>query len=301
MGESITFIWNTFFFQPLLNGVILLYGVLFHNFGLTVIVFTIIVRIIILPLTLRQLHAARSMSRLQPELSKLQKKYGNDRQRMSQEQMRLYKEQGVNPLGCAIPTLVQFPVWIGLYQSILLALATTPESLIRLSAHLYPGLSQLHELVPLNSGFLWLDLADRDPFFVLPILVASSMWIQQKMATMHTDDPRQQQMNAMMQWMMPVMFGYFTVLFASGLALYWLVSNVISVVVQYRVTGWGSLPGSVPWLSKPTEALPAPDNGQEEAQVVEASTAISTKSEKVEKRRVDGKSRNKRKVGRRGR
>src|SRR5207249_2349974 len=121
----------------MLNGLVLLYGLLFQNFGLTVVVFTLLIRLIILPLTLRQLHAAKNMSRLQPELAKIQKRYANDRQKLSQEQMRLYKEHGVNPLGCAVPTLIQFPVWIGLYQSIQLALAAKPEDFMRLSEHLY--------------------------------------------------------------------------------------------------------------------------------------------------------------------
>ena len=90
----------------MLNGLILLYGFLFHNFGLTVVVFTVLVRLLILPLTLRQLHASKSMSRLQPELAKIQKRHADDRQRLSQEQMRLYKEHGINPLGCAVPTLI---------------------------------------------------------------------------------------------------------------------------------------------------------------------------------------------------
>ena len=114
MGETIGLLFDTLLFEPILNGLILLYGVLFHNLALTIVVFTILIRVLILPLTLRLLHASKSLSRLQPEMAKLQKKYKDDRQRLSQEQMRLYREQGVNPLGCAVPTLIQFPVWIGL-------------------------------------------------------------------------------------------------------------------------------------------------------------------------------------------
>ena len=220
----------------MLNGLILLYGLFFHNFGVTIVIFTLAVRLVILPLTIRQLSAAKSMSRLQPELAKIQKKYANDRQALSKAQMELYKTYGVNPLGCAVPTLIQFPVWIGLYQSILAALAATPENLMNLSRHLYPGLPLVHQLVPLDSHFLWLDLASPDPLFLLPIIVAGSGWLQQKMSTMPTDDPRQQQMNQSMQWMMPIMFGFFTVSFASGLAIYWCISNTISIVVQYFVS-----------------------------------------------------------------
>ena len=312
MPPIVTDTWNTVFFQPMLNGLILLYSFLFNNFGLTVIVFTVLVRMVILPLTLRQLHAAKAMSRLQPEMAKLQKRYGNDKQKISQEQMRLYKEHGVNPLGCAVPTLVQFPVWIGLYQSILLALAATPESLMRLSSHLYPNLTVVHELVPLENHFLWLDLAVPDSLFrqlfglpidigPLPLLVAGSMWIQQKMSTIPSEDPRQKQMNQTMQWMMPMMFGYMTVFFASGLALYWLVSNVISVVVQYFVTGWGSLTwftrGQVAQVTAPIAPAPIAPALEDGTSTEESSNT----EDQPEKRPANGKPRSKRRVSRRGR
>ncbi len=296
MPQFVTDAWNTVFFQPMLNGLILLYGLFFENFGITVIVFTILVRIIILPLTMRQLHAAKAMSRLQPEMAKIQKRYANDRQKLSQEQMRLYREHGVNPLGCAVPTLIQFPVWIGLYQSIQLALATRPEDFMSLSEHLYSGLPQVHELVPLNSRFLWLDLGLPDPFYAFPILVGGSMWIQQKMATMPTDDPRQQQMNMTMQWMMPMMFGFFTVSFSSGLALYWFISNIISIVIQYFVTGWGSLT----WFTGGKISTAVASDGRASAEPAEVEAAVAPERERRERRRANGKPRGKRKVGRRG-
>jgi YidC/Oxa1 family membrane protein insertase len=299
MPQQVTDLWNVIFFQPMLNGLVLLYGLLFQNFGLTVVVFTLLIRLIILPLTLRQLHAAKNMSRLQPELAKIQKRYANDRQKLSQEQMRLYKEHGVNPLGCAVPTLIQFPVWIGLYQSIQLALAAKPEDFMRLSEHLY-NLPLVYDLVPLNSRFFWLDLALPDPFYLFPVLVGGSMWIQQKMATMPTTDERQQQMNATMQWMMPMMFGFFTVSFPSGLAIYWFASNLISIIVQYFVTGWGSM-STIPWLgprltgSAATAIAPSPDEEIDEA------APVASGAERRNRRRGNGKPRSNRQIGRRGR
>ena len=294
MPEIITILWNSVVFQPMLNGLLLLYGIAFNNFGITVILFTFMMRIILLPLTLRQLRAARQIATLQPELAKLQKRYAGDRQRLSQEQIRMYKEQGVNPLGCALPTLVQLPIWIGLYQSILKALAATPQDLMELSRHLYPGFSFAQTLVPLNSEFLWLDLALPDPVFVLPIVVGGSAWIQQKMATMPSVDPRQKQMNATMQWMMPMMFGFFTVSFASGLAIYWLISNVISIVIQYYVTGWGSLT----WFSKTAPVtLAVPDDDATPALVEPAAGG----TQPTQTRRTNGNTRSKRRFSRRGR
>ncbi|MDO8672388.1 MAG: YidC/Oxa1 family membrane protein insertase [Dehalococcoidia bacterium] len=239
--DAITQLWNTLFFQPMLNGLIVLYSLLFHNFGLTIFVFTVIIRTIMYPLTMKQLQASKAMSMLQPRIQEIQKKYGKDRERLSKETMALYKEHGVNPLGCAVPTILQFPIWIGLYQSITFALGDKPESMLNLAQHLYSGLELATRAIPLNNHFLWLDLAAPDQTYILPILVGASMWLQQKMMAMPMADPQQAQMNKMMQTMMPLMFAFFTVSFASGLAIYWVTSNVISIVLQYRVTGWGSL------------------------------------------------------------
>lgn len=243
-------LWSEFFLRPMLNGLVLLYSLLFSNFGIAIIVFTVIMRIIMLPLTLQQLRTSKAMSALQPKMQELRQRYGKDQQRLSQETMKLYREAGVNPVGCAVQTFIQFPIWIGLYQSIIQVLPVTPqgelipEGLLHLSQNLYPWLPLANEVLPIARTFLWLDLARPDPSpFVLPALVGLSMWVQQKMVTMPSADPKQEATNRMMQTMMPLMFGFFTLQFASGLALYWLASNIIGVVMQYFITGWGSLAG----------------------------------------------------------
>lgn len=163
--------------------------------------------------------------------------------------MKVYKEAGVNPIGCMWPMLVQFPVWIALYQSIMKALATTPENLLDLSRHLYSW-QIISQALPLNSHFLWLDLGQPDSFFILAILVGGSMWVQQKMSTAPSTDPRQQSTSSTMQIMMPFMFGLFCLMFPSGLALYWLVSNIITIATQYFITGgWGYLKSPFPMQS----------------------------------------------------
>lgn len=287
--SSITALWNTLFFEPMLNGLVLLYGLLFENFGITIIVFTILVRIVMLPLTLKQLHATKAMSALQPKMAALQKRYGKDRQRLSQEQMKMYREQGVNPLGCAIPTFIQFPIWIGLYQSILLAMAATPESLVSLSERIYTGLPQITGMIPLKSSFLWMDLAQPDRSGVLTVLVFASTYVQQKMMTMPTTDPKQQQMNSMMLWMMPLMLGFFAMQFASGLAIYWVISNIATMVIQYFVSGWGGLfPSSQKAATEGSADQPAETSEDSEEALA------------VEKRQSDGRSGNKRKNSRRG-
>jgi YidC/Oxa1 family membrane protein insertase len=257
-------LWNAIIFEPMLNGLIVLYSVLFHNFGLSIVALTIIVRLATMPLTLRQLRATRAMSALQPKLLELQKKYAKDRDKLSQETMRLYREHGVNPMGCLMPMLIQLPIWIALYQAIIRVLAVTPESLHGLSGHLY-SLATVHRMVPLNEHFLWLNLAQPDRTLLLPLLVGGSMWVQQKMISTRTTDPRQQSMTNMMQWMMPLMFAFFAIQFPSGLALYWVASTVIGIVMQYFIAGWGGLraPAAAARMPKPVPQ-PIPVTGEEE-------------------------------------
>ncbi|MBI4287036.1 MAG: membrane protein insertase YidC [Chloroflexi bacterium] len=233
-------LWNLIFIKPMLNSLIVIYDILFNNFGLAIVFFTLVVRAAMTPLTLRQIRSSQAMAAIQPKLQELQKKYGKDKQKLSQETMQLYKEHGMNPLGCLGPMVIQMPIWIALYQVILKAIAATPEDLLDLNRYLYSW-PIVHRLVPLKEDFLWLNLGQPDPLYLLPILVGGSMWVQQKMTPMTSGDPRQQSMNKMMLWMMPIMFGLFTLQFASGLAIFWVVSNLVGIATQYFVTGWGGL------------------------------------------------------------
>jgi YidC/Oxa1 family membrane protein insertase len=230
--------WDIALLQPLINILIAISHYLFGNFGITIIILTLIIRFILLPLTLRQLRASKKMQDLQPQLMELQKKYAKDKQKLAQEQMKLYKESGVNAAGCAVTMIIQFPIWIALYQSIILALAFNPEALLNLSSYLYSWAVPLAQL-PFHPNFLWFNLANGD--ILLAVLVGVTMWVQQKMVTPSNQDPRTAQQSQMMLWMMPLMFTFFSISFPAGLALYWLVSNLFSIVVQYFVTGWGGL------------------------------------------------------------
>ena len=226
----------------MINGLVMLYAYLFLNFGIAIIAFTLLVRLALVPLTVKQSRQIKAMGALQPKMKEIQDRYKGDRQRASQETMKLYREQGVNPLGCLGPMFIQFPIWIGLYQAILQTVPSNPESLVGLSRHLYEWLPQVHGVIPIDSDFLWMDLALPDPTpFVMPVLVGVSMWVMQKMTTMPTADERPASTNRMMLWMMPAMFGFFTLNFPSGLALYWVVSNVVGVAIQGFVTGWDPL------------------------------------------------------------
>jgi YidC/Oxa1 family membrane protein insertase len=152
--------------------------------------------------------------------------------------MKLYKESGVKPAGCAISMFIQMPVWIALYQSIMLALAVAPEGLLNLSRYLYHW-PVVFSTLPLNRDFLAMNLSS--PNIILALLVGITMWVQQKMSMTQSPDPKQAQQAQLMLWMMPMMFTFFALSFPSGLALYWVVNSLFRIVMQYRVTGWGGL------------------------------------------------------------
>ena len=240
---------NLIFLQPILNVLLVLTNVLFGNFGLGVIALTILVRLLLMPLTVMQLRSSKktteAMNVIKPKLDQLKKKYAKNPQKLQQETMKLYKEAGISPLGCLsspmlLSTVIQFPIYIALYRAIIQALAVTPQDFLGLSQNLYSwGLAT--QGLPVSGHFLWLNLGSTDPFYVLPILVGVTQWVSQKMITQASTDPQQQSMNSMMQIMMPLMMAFVTVTLPSGLGLYFLVSGIVTMAVQYFIYGWGGL------------------------------------------------------------
>lgn len=258
--EIIGLLWNELVTRPMTNGLVFLYTILGRDFGLAIIVFTLLTRIILFPLTVKQLKSTKAMQQLQPKLKAMQEKFKNDRAKQQREQMLLFKEAGVSPLGCLGPMIIQLPIFIGMFYAIRNTLADTPEKLIDLSLMLYSWLPGVDAAVPLKSHFLGLDLGLTPQqqggvvMILLPVLVGASMYVVQKMTTMPTTDPRQQSTNQMMTWMFPLMFGFFTLSFPNGLAMYWIITNVVSIALQYKVTGWGGLarqPAPVPAVVEP--------------------------------------------------
>jgi YidC/Oxa1 family membrane protein insertase len=232
--------WNLIIGNPVLNVLIALSHILGGTFGGAIIVLTIIVRLITWPLNKRQLNSTKALQEMQPKIQELQKKYGKNQQKLQQEMMKLYKEAGVNPLGCLWPMLIQFPIWIALYQAIMRALATTPENLLDLAQRLYSW-DIVNQAIPLSSQFWGLDLAGQGNI-ILAIVVGGTMWVQQKMTQAPAVDSRQESTSRIMLLMMPLMFGFLSLSFPAGLGLYWAVSNVIGIITQYFVTGgWGYL------------------------------------------------------------
>lgn len=273
-----TAIWNTAVVNPLMEALRTLYTLL-GSYGVAIIVFTVGVRLILVPLTAQSLKSSKAMQELQPQIQQLQKKYGKDKEKLSQETMKLYQQYGVNPLSGCLPMFIQMPVWIGLYSA-LLQLAQTEEG-FRASFLWIPNLALLPNTAdPLNH------LAD----FVLPVLCVITQYITQKMTTPATQDPQAQSMNAMMTFM-PLMFGFFTLQVPAGLTLYWVASNVFSGTQQYFTTGWGSLakwlPPSIAGMGpKPVlkTATPAPAGTKtiEEPVRIQAPTRTAAPAEQPE-------------------
>ena len=278
--ELIGEIWNGVIIRPMINSLVLLYYIFFSNFGLAIIAFTIIVRTAMIPLTLKQSRLMKAMSQIQPDMKKIQERYPKDKARAQQEIMRLYKERGVNPLSCLGPMVIQMPIFIGLFWALRGTLPSTPERLADLSRHLYSWIPQVHQAVPLDGGFIGMDLAvyageSPAPFnLLLPVLVGGSMWVMQKMTTVAPATPQQASTNRLMLWMMPLMFGFFTLNFESGLALYWIVSNLIGIVIQGFITGWGPLESVVRFgrasaAKQPSsDAVPSPASALSDEEVV---------------------------------
>jgi YidC/Oxa1 family membrane protein insertase len=235
--------------QPMLNALLWLYYWLGNQFGLAIIVFTVVVRLLMTPLMLPQQRSAKKMQEIQPQLQALQKKYGKDREKLSQEQMKLYKEAGVNPMGGCLPMLIQFPIWIGLYRSIMEALGHSPLQILALSQTIYniPAFRVLWTTVPLNRYFLGMDLSLTPQqlqglTYALPVLVAFTSWLQTKMTTpAGSSDSQPAGMSQSMTMMMPLMFGFFSLNFSTGLSFYFIVSNIIGIITQGFVSGWSGL------------------------------------------------------------
>jgi YidC/Oxa1 family membrane protein insertase len=238
--------WNTVILDPMVNSLLWIYDVLGHNFGLAIILFTALIRLVTLPLTLQQQRSTQKMQELQGSKAwqDMQKKYKDDKQKLQAEQLKLYQEVGFNPLSGCLPTVIQLPIIFGLYGAVIRALATTPVQLLELSKHIYDFIPS--SIIPLNSQFLYMNLGQPErlylPFLpnigipVLTILVVISTYFQNKLMTPPSADAQGAQMTKMMALYMPLLLGYFAYTLASGLALYFVASNLLAIV-QYAATG----------------------------------------------------------------
>jgi YidC/Oxa1 family membrane protein insertase len=237
--------WNTLILNPMVNGLLWIYG-LIGDFGIAIILFTILIRLITQPLNAQQMRSMQVMQELQSskEWLEAQKKYKDDKQKLQMAQAKLMQEKKINPFGSCLPLLIQFPVIIGLYQSLSRAMAVTPNQLLDLSKHLYPFIKG-SSLIPIKSSFLWMDLSQPERVVLfgigiptLAVLVVLTQYLQGKLMTPTSSNPKDQsaQMSKMMNLYMPLFMGYIAYTLSSGLAIYFLVTNVISII-QYAAMG----------------------------------------------------------------
>lgn len=252
MGGIIN-IFNLIFTFPIFNVLILLYRAI-GDFGLSIVVLTLIIRLILFPLTLKQLRSMKAMQALQPQLAEIRKKFKDQRAQLEATQA-LYKEYGVNPVaGSCLPLLVQMPVLFALFYALDDVLRNA--TLHSINNIIYPFLPKFPLDTVLHTTLNWLPflppipLGTPDPTHVLPILAAVATFVQLRMSQARNTAPNasttgkkditSQQM-IIMQIISPAMVLFFGWNYAAGLALYWMTSSVFGMVQQYFVTGWGSL------------------------------------------------------------
>lgn len=223
--------------DPMINLLVILSTVLFGSFGLGLIAFTILIRLVTFPLTVRQLHQTRAMQAIQPRIQEINKKY-SDPKRRQEEMMKVYRESGVNPLGCLGPMLLQFPILIALYLSVRRVLPESPEALAGLHDHLYSW-SFIQQGIPISETFLGMDL--RTPNLLMVVLVALTTWAQTKTTVTVTTDERARAQQQMMAYMMPLMFAFFALSFPSGVSLYWVVNSIVGIGFNIATYGFAPL------------------------------------------------------------
>ena len=236
-------IFRIAFTDPMVNFLVILNNLCFNSFGLAIIAFTIVIKGLTFPLTLRQLHSTRSMQELQPRVQEISKKY-TDPKRRQEETMRAYRDAGVNPLGCLGPMLIQFPIFIALFWAIQIVLPRSPEALEDLSGHLYAW-SYIQDAVPMQTHFLSFDLriSPNEAGFVsvagfLVLLVGLTTWAQTKTSfSAASMDDKQRAQQQMMAYMMPVMFAFFALSFPAGVSIYWVVNSLVTIAMNVATFG----------------------------------------------------------------
>ncbi len=206
LTNSVDFGWFAFLCHPMLWLLKFFYSFL-GNYGLAIIFLTIIIKLLLLPLTQKSMASMREMAKIKPLMEDLKKKYGEDKQKMNEETMKMYKTHKVNPMGGCLPMMMQMPIWIALYR------------MLYSSVELYQA--------PFIPGWLN-DLSYRDPYFIMPIVLGATMFLQQKLSPTSVDS----QQAKMMMYMMPAFFTFIMLYLPSGLVLYIFVNSVLSIAHQ---------------------------------------------------------------------
>lgn len=282
-------LWQSLVVFPLTDALIFLSEIISklgipYSYGFAIVLFTVIIKVVTLPLTFSQMRSMKATQELQPKLQELQKKYGKDRERLAQAQMELYKEAGVNPLGGCLPLLIQMPILFGLYAA-LYRLA----GLKLLTNQAFFFIPDLSRPTP-TEGVSWIGQYISQgqygvllAYLVLPVVFLISQIVMQKMSqtTPPSNDP-QQAFTSQMMMFMPIMFAYFTLTLPSGLSLYWVTSNLLQIVQQYFITGWGGLKLPKIALANANGATERPSTNAAPARVAAETAAEAASAEEVD-------------------
>jgi YidC/Oxa1 family membrane protein insertase len=191
-----------------------------HNYGIDIILLTILIKIIFYPLSVKSYKSMKEMQKMQPIISKLKEKYKDDKQKLNQEMMDLYKKKGINPMGGCLPMIIQIPVFFALYKALSGAIELRHA----------PFMLWINDLSAPEDLFSFSIAGYSLPIRILPLVMGVTQVIQQKM-TPTSADPIQEKM----MLFMPIFFTFLFWGFPSGLVLYWLVNNVISIAQQYYI------------------------------------------------------------------
>ena len=247
-------IWNGFW-HTLFNILVAINSVV-GNAGVSIIIFTFLMRMLTVPLTMKALRSSRNMQQIQPLVKELQRKYSKDRPKLQEETMKLYRDYGINPAAGCLPMLVQLPIFIGLYSALSFTLQPTGLSPNELAAWVQKHNLELGNILwvkdwigaaNFNQSFLWVpSLGAADPLFIWPVLSGAFQFLQSRMAMPRKDpnnplDPQTRMMQNIMQFM-PIYIVLISLGFPAGTVIYWAFSSLFGAVQQYFITGFGSLP-----------------------------------------------------------
>jgi YidC/Oxa1 family membrane protein insertase len=244
-----------FLIVPFINALLFLYEFIGENFGLAIIIFTVALRLLTYPFTKQQMDSSKKMQEMtaSKKYQQIQKKYKGDREKLAAEQMKIYQEMGINPLGSCLPSMIQMVIIIPVYFAVSRALVSTPLQLLQLGKDIYS--SAFAKLIPLNSQWGWIkDMGQPERLYldilpdigipVLTILVVITSFLQSKMLpTTGSPDDQSAQMAKSMTYTMPIMFAMIAYSSPAGLALYFLISNLVGIL-QYILMGrvdWSNL------------------------------------------------------------
>jgi YidC/Oxa1 family membrane protein insertase len=261
-----------------------------YTFGLAIILFTVVIRLATFPLNMQQIKSSKAMQELQPKLKALQEKHKGDREKLAQQQMALYKEHGVNPLGGCLPMIVQMPIWFALYRALI---QLSQQGLLNEPFLWIPNLAGPVSDFGQGIGWLWpfpptVGWPNAIAYLIMPVLLVVSQLYMQKLMTPPSSDPQQAQMQSIMKFM-PLMFGYFALIVPSGLTLYWFTSNILGVGQHYFTkTKVGQAPAKVESsssISASSAPVPAVSAGATPAPISSDETKKDKKRKNVRSKR----------------